>query len=172
MKKVKLEMKNIKWILIALIAFTIVFAVINIKGLNKDTNTLTISVNGEAVHQYKLSEIKQMEAIILDKTIVSAKHNDESGEFKGVLLKDILNQVDENLLKDHSRVLTKAEDGFTSAFYSDEIEEEGNVLVVYEKDGEDLGTREAKGTGPLRIIVKNDEFGNRSTKYLNNIDFR
>ena len=44
--------------------------------------------------------------------------------------------------------------------------------MVYEKDGAPLSSREEGGTGPLRILITDDPFGNRSTKYLAQIEVR
>ena len=61
-------------------------------------------------------------------------------------------------------------DGYTATFSADEIRTGGNILVAYAMDGASLGTMAAGGTGPFRIIIRDDVFGTRGVKYLIEIE--
>ena len=142
----------------------------NLSSAKFGDGTLTISRGDQIIRVFTLDEIKDMPAIHVEKTIVSARYSDESGLFAGVALETLLAEADENLLIECKKFITKADDGFASVVSTDEILVGANVLVVYEKDGMGLGDYSNGGSGPLRILIVSDDFGNRSTKYLKEIN--
>jgi DMSO/TMAO reductase YedYZ molybdopterin-dependent catalytic subunit len=85
--------------------------------------------------------------------------------FKGVELNQILAAKGVSL-EGISQVVTFAVDGYTIALMGTEVRMADNVYVVFERDGEDLGTRESGGSGPYQLVIRQDEFGTRWNKYL------
>ena len=133
---------------------------------------LTISREGEDVRAFSLSEIKKMDAETVEKEIVSSSHEDEKGAFTGVPLAALLDAADPSIRKECETFVTLAGDSYSSALSAEEVAEENNVLVVYQKDGRDLTPFSEGGTGPMRILILSDEYGNRCTKYLIRVECR
>lgn len=170
----KLELKNkgIIYTIVVLVVVVAILAFLNRPSGDLQPATLTINQGGVALHTFTLGEIKAMPSVSFEKSIISSNHADERGVFTGVPLYDLIKAVDVNLLTGERRFITKAEDGFASVFSTWEVVETENIIIAYAKDGLSLGSYEEGGTGPLRIIIKGDAFGNRSTKYLNEIEVK
>lgn len=169
-KKVALNGRFL-WVTLSVLTIAVVIGILwNLSNAKHGDSTLTIARDGEAIRVFSLEEIQAMPYIETEKTIVSSSYENESAVFKGVELSYLLNKVDQSLLKECKKFITRAEDGYASAVSADEVLLEGNVLVVYAKDGESLGDYKNGGSGPMRLLIINDEFGNRATRYLNEID--
>jgi hypothetical protein len=85
--------------------------------------------------------------------------------YNGVELQSILaaNGID---LATVAQVITVSVDGYTVALTGAEVRIADNVYIVFERDGNDLGTRESGGSGPYQLVIRQDEFGQRWNKYL------
>jgi len=71
-----------------------------------------------------------------------------------------------------NQVVTRAADGYSVSLSGDEVRMDDNVYIVFEQDGNDLGTREDGGTGPYRLVIRQDEFAQRWNKYLMEIELQ
>jgi len=131
---------------------------------------LRLIAGGETVRDYTIEEIMELPAVEVDKDIVSASKDDESGTFKGVPLEVLLEDARKGILSEYKEFITRGEDGFVSSVYASDIEKGENVIIVYEKDGEAIKGRDDGGFGPLRVIIVDDDFGNRGTSYLKSIE--
>jgi hypothetical protein len=69
-------------------------------------------------------------------------------------------------------VVIRATDGYVSSLAVDEVGGADSVLLVYAKDGESLGTSSDGGSGPFRIIIVTDPYGNRCARWVNEIEIR
>lgn len=138
--------------------------------LNMDTqnSSLKIIVGEETLAEYTLDEIEKMSSVDVEKELTSSNKQTEEGTFTGVPLEIILSAIDSDWENKYSEFILTASDGFSSAVSLADILEGENVLIVYEKDREALG----EDVGPLRAIVVNDPFGNRSTFHLNKIELQ
>lgn len=170
MKKIDIKMKYI-FIFIILLFLAICF-LISINPLSEKVDSADIRIVSDEMVLYTFTEeeLKEFESIQVEKTIVSGNSKNETGIYTGIPLCELLDFVDPTLLDEGKQVISKAKDGFVSAYSIDEVTGINNVLVVYERNGKPLGTKRDGGTGPFRIIVLQDVFGNRSTKYLNEIE--
>ncbi|MGI6492551.1 MAG: molybdopterin-dependent oxidoreductase [Pelotomaculum sp.] len=172
MAKVELKSKVIIYIIVVLVGMTAILALLNRPSEDLHAAALTVSQDGADLHTFTLEEIKALPSVSVEKSIVSSNHADESGVFTGVPLHDLIKGVDANLLTGERRFITRAEDGYASVFTTREVLEPDNIIIVYDKDGQSLGSYEEGGTGPLRIVIQGDPFGNRSTKYLKQIEIK
>jgi len=148
--------KNIL-ILIAPLMIAIIFAE-NLFGQSADASTL--SVEGEVEHPLKLSlkELTRFKPV----EITAKDKEGQAHIFKGARLFDVLDSAGVTLGKKlrgknlTKYVLIKALDGYSVVFALPEIDPEfttQTILLAYEVDGKLL----AKGEGPVRIIVPNEQ---------------
>ena len=158
-------------VLVLLAAAIAVLAVFNDPG-EAETGTLTVVCEGEAVRTFTMDEVMEMPYIEVYKKISSSSFQDIEGTFRGVPLRAIIDSADASLLTDATQIITRSEDAFAAAFSAEEVTESDSVFVAYSLDGKSLGTMDSGGTGPFRLIIADDEFGNRSAKYLFKVEIR
>lgn len=89
--------------------------------------------------------------------------------YTGVELQSILTSVGISL-DQYSAVVLTAVDNYGVAYTAQEVAQEGNVYVAYERNGAPLTTKEDGGEGPLQSIVVSDTFSNRRCKWLISIE--
>ena len=146
----------------------------NAAGTDKHTDgyTLTISREGKTVDTFSFDEITEMKSVTFEKEILSAQHADEAGTYRGVPLEVVLDNADPEIMEKCTRFISRAGDSYSSAVSLEDLKESGNVFVVYEKDGKKLKPFTEGGSGPMRLIIRSDTYGNRCTKFLIGIDCR
>ena len=167
-KELRFSPKFMRVTITVLIILVLVLAFVNRGNSAHVSNTLTVYQGQKQLKVYNLDELAALPAISAEKTIVSASRGNEYGVFTGVDVKYLLIAAGADLSQCRE-IITKASDGYTSVLFLEDIAADGNVLVVYAKDGQPLKGKEEKGAGPLRIVVVGDDFGNRSTMYLTEI---
>ncbi len=140
-------------------------------GLNAqnitDSNDLLILTGGEQV----FVDIEYLETLKAEQFYVSTERKGELIEaaYTGVELNDVFKAKKIDLSGEEQIVFT-AEDGFTSVVNAEEVLISSNVYVVFKKDGEPITPKSEGGTGPLEIIIRQDEFPNRWCKFLKQIE--
>ena len=170
----KLNIKG-KYILIATLLLIGVIGItgyFNISESRGDSDSLIISKDGEDVKTFTLKEIREMPSATAHVKLISTEKGDEEGDFKGVDVKTLLQSVDPELLDECSKFIFVAGDGYSSALTAKEILKDKNVILAYEKDGENFTHFNEGGSGPLRVIITSDTYGNRSTKFVTRIECR
>lgn len=170
----KLNKRN--WLVIAAVLLVLavcigVLAIFNAPD-EVESGTLTVVRDAETLGGFTMEQLRDMEYIEVEKKIASSSHANDEGLFRGVPLRAILNAVDETLLDSAAQIVARSEDGYVCAYAAPEVAESDNIFVAYSKDGEGLGTMSGGGSGPLRVIVQDDEFGTRSAKYLYELEIR
>ena len=164
-------MKKKQTIIIAVIVVVLLAAVVVLAVLNRPdgefvSGSIQIVQDGQTLHTFTMEEIQDMPYVEAEKEIVSSSFANEQGLYRGVPLRALLDAVDPALLDGASRVIARAEDGMVMAYGASEVADSDSVLVAYSRDGKSLGSLDDGGSGPFRIVIVDDEFGNRSTKYL------
>lgn len=167
-----MKAKHIALIMAGLAVAIGLLAFLNAKDLPPVTGSLDIVYDGQVVRTYSGEEIQALPYIEVDKEVVSSDLSREKGLFRGVPLRTLIEDAGPELLDGATAVTTRAEDGYVSVFRIKSVAESDNILVVYSKDGALLGTRDEGGSGPFRVVIQEDPFGNRSAKYLYRIEVK
>jgi hypothetical protein len=136
------------------------------------SGTFTVLADGAALRTYALDDLKAFPPAEVRKDIVSGKGDDESGLFRGVSLADILDDAAPGWRDRYREFIFRAEDAFTASVFASDVEKEGNVLIVYEQDGAPIPGREDGGKGPIRALIVDDEFGNRSAQMILSVELK
>lgn len=158
--------------IVVLAVAVVVLAQVNRSDADVAEGSIAVTRDGTTLTTFTMAEIQALPSVTAEKTIRSSSNADETGEFTGVPLADVLDAAGPELLGSASMVVTRATDGFVSALDPGELEKRKNVLLVYAKNGEPLGTEAEGGSGPFRIIILTDPFGNRCTRWVNEIEIR
>lgn len=170
-KKKKTNLLIAVLVLAMLAAAIAVLAILNRPGALPESGSVAIRRGDEVLRTYTTAELKTLPVVEVEKEIVSSSFANDEGVFRGVALRALLADagVDVAAL---TQVVVRAEDGFVSAYPADEVAADDGIFLAYAKNGEPLGDRESGGSGPLRIVVTEDEFGNRCAKYVSEIEVK
>ncbi len=130
-----------------------------------------IEVDGERIATVDFSAMQKLEEHEFTETLRSSEAAPRDHIYVGVKMRDLLQHYDLSV-QEHEQIIARAADGYTVALTIEEVLEEDNVYVVYEEDGEPLAPKEAGGSGPYMVLIRQDEFGQRWTKFLMEIQLR
>ena len=167
--------KKIVITVIAVLAVVLIIAaVLNKQGLDERKDMLTnakisIKLDGEEVGVLAFEDIKTVGEEEFEAVLDTSNTEPQTFTYTGVQLKNILEKYDIDLSKSKA-VILMAVDGYTVAYSTDEVLQEGNVYVAYKKDRKFLLTKEEGGRGPYQTIVASDQFSNRRCKWLTTIE--
>ena len=147
-------------------------AYFNAQGNQKSSDglSLTITRDGEELAVYTLDEIQKMPSVEMEAHLSSGSGEDVDGVYTGVPLSYILKRTDPEILTECTEFTARAGDSFSSALSAEDITGTDTVLVVYQENGKALKSFQDGGTGPMRIMVAGDTYGNRSTQFLVGIE--
>lgn len=159
-------------ILVALTAAVVILAQLNRSDADVASGSVAVTRGGKTIATFTMDQVKEMRSVTREKTIQSSNHPDETGTFTGVPLRELLAQADPKLLDEAEMVVTRATDGYVSSLSPEEVADGDEVVLCYAKDDQSLGTYDGGGTGPFRLIIFSDKFGQRFTKWLNEIEIR
>ncbi len=157
-------------VIVILVVVIGIFAAMNRSGL-EDVSGQTVDVElGGEVTTYTIDDLKDMEGVsTVHKVIKSGSKEDEEADFTGIDVAELLRATDPECLEGATAVVATSGDGYATSYSVDEVLEEGNIMLIYEQDGAALTPYEEGGSGPLRIVVMKDEFGNRSAMWVTKI---
>ncbi|MGE5458893.1 MAG: molybdopterin-dependent oxidoreductase [Methanobacterium sp.] len=159
-------------VLLVLALLILLLAWLNRPQAAANPAAISIKSQGKVIAVMSMKEIQTLPKVQKKVTINSGSEGRSTDLWSGASMKDVLDHVDPSLLKNADQVLTHAEDGFASALKPKEIMASDDVLIAYEKNGELLKGKAEGGTGPFRLILAKDPFGNRMTKYLNEVELK
>ncbi|MDY6827282.1 MAG: hypothetical protein SVV67_08965 [Bacillota bacterium] len=130
-----------------------------------DNPGIAVKAGGEEVAKVYLDEIRSLGEEEFPIVLRSSGKEPRDLILTGVPLKRVLQQVDPTLLDGKEQVTVRAIDGYTVAYSMDEVLDESHLFVVYLEGGEPLGSKNEGGSGPLMIVPRKDEFGQRWCKF-------
>ena len=142
----------------------------SVEGL--EPATLVIRENGQEVGSISLEEIISLGSEDFTVMLRSSGKDPVESVYTGLPLATILEAVKPELLSNVAQVSVKAIDGYAVAFSGEELLEIEHLYLVWQKDGKPLGDKSSGGSGPLLVIPRQDEFGQRWCKFAVEVDVR
>ena len=158
-------------VLLVLLAAISALSLANRPDTDTDSSVLTVKRGGETVKSYTLEQLAAMESVTRYKAISSSSFSGEEGNWQGVSLCKLLSDAGIELPTD-GQITAVAADGYAMNYSAADILGNDSALLIYAKDGSGLGAMDDGGSGPFRILFMDDEFGNRSAKYVCEIDVK
>ena len=163
--------------MIAITLMLLVLGILLLAYLNRpqgaaNSGTISIKSQGKVIVVLTMQDVQALPKVEKKVTINSASEGKSTDVWSGASMQVLLDSVDPQLIQNTGQVLARAEDGFTSALTPKEIIASDDVLIAYEKNGELLPGKAEGGLGPFRLILAKDPFGNRMTKYLNELELK
>lgn len=172
------EVKKKRWIIpaaVAVLAVAVaVLATLNKEDVNKTLeqmgkNQVVVKAGETELGRFDLDFVKSLKKVEFSDQIKETGKAAVKAQFGGVLLKDVLAGARIDISK-YKNVAYKAIDGYTSPGTVDELLQDNKVYVVYERDGQQTRPKSEGGTGPLEIVIVNEQFSLRNCKFLLEID--
>ncbi|SDK16534.1 molybdopterin-dependent oxidoreductase [Natronincola ferrireducens] len=168
-----------KIVTIAILVLVIVIAVTAYLNQNQvkekasmiENATISIKVDGEEVGIMNLGSIQDLGEETFHANLKSSGKDPIEYQYTGVPLKTIF-QAQEVDIEGNGQVIVRSVDGYTVALSVEEVLQEDNVYLAYERNGEPLGTKEDGGSGPYQIIIRNDPFSQRWTKFVVEVELQ
>lgn len=159
-------------VLVVLGGAVVALAQVNRSEAKVVAGSVAVTRAGSTLKEFDLEQVRALPSVSEKKTIQSSGHADETAVFTGVPLRVLLDAVRPGILDGATMIVTRATDGYVSSLAPEEVTAGDDVLLVYAKDGESLGAAADGGTGPFRIVILSDTYGNRCTRWVNEIEIR
>lgn len=137
-----------------------------------DNPGILVMAAGEELATIHLEEIRQLGEKEFPIVLRSSGKPPRDLVLTGVPLRALLDEVDPALLEHQGPVVVRAIDAYTVAYSMEEVFREEHLYLVYLENGEPLGSRNEGGLGPLLIVPRQDEFGQRWCKYAVEVDIK
>ncbi|TEB08066.1 Oxidoreductase molybdopterin binding domain protein [Pelotomaculum schinkii] len=171
MESKAVDQKKILYAVIALLVIIIVvFAFLNRGDENLQEGQILVKTGDNVIGVLTVADLQKLPAaqkkMVIQSTSGMTKH-----EFTGAPLLDALNSIDPGLSQKCTRIITRGIDNYTSGVNMSEVLRPNNVFIVYADHGEPLKTKTG-GEGAMRIIIYQDEFGQRFTNFLTSLELQ
>lgn len=135
--------------------------------------TLIVKDNGQEVGSITLEQISALEGVEEFSVVLRSSGKEPvENRYTGIALAKVLAAVKPGLLTSDTQVSVKAIDGYAVAYTGEEALQAGHLYLVWLKDGKALGNKSQGGSGPLLVIPRLDEYGQRWCKFVVEVDLR
>ncbi len=157
--KMKLVGGVLVLILLVVLAYTVMQDNPDPLAYQRDAE-IRIVVEGEREHTVDFDMIMDVK-----EHQFTVDRQDDDHTYTGVLIGTILEAVDADV-QGAEQFVAKATDGYTVAIPASEFVGGDTVFLVYKINDAPLSPAGEGGSGPYRLVVKDDEFGQRWVKHL------
>ncbi|MEN6390027.1 MAG: hypothetical protein ABFD04_06385 [Syntrophomonas sp.] len=154
--------------ILALLLVAAVFSLLNRSRDNLQEGQLLIRVGDTRLALLTIADLEKLPAVE-KKMVINSSRGKSEHKFTCTELATILRSIDPQLTVDYSRLTTRGIDNYTSGLEMSEVLQPDNVYVAYADGGRPLENKSGK-EGGLRVIIMEDEFGQRFTNYLVSIE--
>jgi DMSO/TMAO reductase YedYZ molybdopterin-dependent catalytic subunit len=156
-------------VLLVIVAVPIYFYIRQNAG-TEGTLQLTGAVNNQV--NVTVGELKTFPQSTLQVTLTSSSNIEENGVFNytGVAVRDILEQA--GVTENTTSVYLQASDGYGATLSFQEVMQNENIILAYEKNGEPMKHLTEGGEGPIRLVIATDEYAQRWIKSVTVIEIR
>lgn len=162
--------KMLVWVIGLLVLIIAVLLLLNRSQTGLREGTVVVTAGGAALGSFTIDDLRKLPAVEKKIKINSTK-GDTDNEFTCTPLLAVLNSIDPSLTRKYGRIVTRGADNYTSGVYMSEVLQPDNVYIAYADRGKPLQTRTGED-GSLRIIVCNDQFGQRFTMWLVSLELQ
>ena len=132
---------------------------------------ITFLEDSKEVDTVKMSFVKKQGENTFNKDLDTSDSGPVEHTYTGVPLKNVIEEVGIDF-DNKKQVVVKAVDGYTVALTAKEVREDDNVYLVYQSNGKPLKSKKEGGTGPYRLVIKNDQFGQRWCKFVTEVNVK
>lgn len=156
--------------IVALVLIVGVFSYLNRDKTGLQEGTVVVKAGDATLGSFTIDDLRQMPAVEKKMTINSSKGNTDN-EFTCVSMLNVLNSIDPGLTQKYQKIVTKGVDNYISGVNMSEVLQPDNVYIAYADYGKPLKTKAGKD-GSMRIIICNDDYGQRYTMWLVSLELQ
>jgi hypothetical protein len=176
MSKINKNTKIVIAVIIVLTVTVVIFAILNRDNIAErkamqDSGTFIITAVDGTRYNVTMYDILSLNPHVIDANYKKSGKEPVQKQYTGVSLKRLFDYFDIDYLLTKSVSFTAA-DGYASAISIDDALDENNCFIVFEEEGEPLGTKESGGKGPFMMILANDQFSQRWCKFLLEVEIK
>ncbi|HCX62781.1 MAG TPA: hypothetical protein DHU59_10130 [Clostridiales bacterium] len=146
----------------------IVCVLMLLTACSEEKASLIIKIENEVTEVETDNIYSSTDAIDFPAVVRSSGQKPVETEYKGIELIKLLNENRVEADK-FTRVILNASDGYRIILDMEEIKEQSNVYLCFERDGEILKSKQQGGNGPFQLIIRRDPFSQRWIKHVNEI---
>ncbi len=164
--------KSTKIIILVIVILAVavgVFAFLNAGDLTQkkelEMNSEFIITQGDVSHTITMEDMLALDPETFTGTKDTSTTGPEEIEYTGVEFKTICDSIEIDLSQS-ADVQFSALDGYSSSVSIDDVLEDGNVYIVFEEEGQALGTKSDGGSGPYMMIINSSQFSQSWCKFL------
>ena len=134
----------------------------------EETGTLRITENGGLVAEITLEEIAALPSYKRTMTIHSSGEGDSVHAYRGARLFEVLKAAGIDLDR-YDAISAIGSDEYLASIAMEEVRMENNAFVMYEDNDQPIARKNGEAGG-MRLVLLDDTFGTRFTKYLCEIE--
>lgn len=153
-----------------LVVIVALFSFLNRDKTGLQEGTVAVKAGDAVLGSFTIADLQQFPAVEKKMTIHSSKGNTEN-EFTCASLLAVLNSIDPGLTQRYEKIITKGVDNYTSGMDMSEVLQPDNVYIAYADHGRPLKTKSGE-EGSMRIIISNDDYGQRQTMWLVSLELQ
>ena len=156
-----------KMLVLGIMLLVVTIAVFSFLNRDKEglkEGTVVIRTGDTKLGSFTIADLQKLPAVEKKMTVYSSKGNTEN-DFTGTPMLAVLNSIDPTLTQKYEKIITKSVDDYTSGVDMSEVLQPDNVYIVYADYGKPLKTKTGED-GSIRIIICNDEYGQRFIQWL------
>lgn len=154
--------------ILLLVVVVAVFAFFNRSQDNLQEGQLLIKAGDNQLALLTIADLQQLPAVekqmVISSTLGKSEH-----KFSCIELAEVFDSIDPGLTSQYTRIITRGIDHYTSGLEMGEVLKPDNVYIVYADGDKPLKTKTGK-EGSMRLIIVDDEFGQRFTNFLVSIE--
>lgn len=122
----------------------------------------------EVVKVFTMEDIEKLPAVDFQANLKKNGQDPITYTYTGVPLRVVLEEAGIDLSGKSQGVVT-AVDGYAVPYDMAKIMEEDNIYLAYRQEGEPLGNKDNKGSGPFMVIVSKDAFSQNWSKFATQV---
>ena len=108
-----------------------------------------------------MEEFRGLNTSVFSMALEGTGEDGEKHDYRGTPLMELL--VGQDVYENATTVTVRAADGYSRSFSISDLD--GGILLVYEKDGNELKGRSEGGDGPIRLIVSQEHAGTFNAQF-------
>lgn len=136
----------------------------------KENGKVKITDDGATLGAVTIDEIREMPDV-KRRIVINSSQGASTHDFRGTLLINILNSIDSSLVDQYESAVIVGADGYQAEISMEEIKQENKVYLMY-ADGEKPLAMLNGESGSMRIVILGDDYGQRFTNYLVEIQMK
>ena len=156
--------------IVLLVLLVAAFSLLNRDKEGLKEGTVAIKAGDTKLGSLTISDLQKLPAV-KKKMVIHSSQGNTNNDFTCTPMLAVLNSIDPSLTQQYKKIIARGIDNYTSGLDISEVLHPDNVYIAYADYGKPLKTKKGED-GSMLIIICNDEYGQRSTKWLVSLELQ